>query len=123
MGLITAPVLPSRSFDDTVAFWSWLGFVPAQRWDDYLIMANMQIGIELHFWLHPDHDPLSNQAGAYIRFSTPQEAGDLYREWKDRIPADGEFREATKTPWNMIEFSVIDGDGNLVKVGAQFEPE
>lgn len=123
MGLITAPVFPSRSLDDTLAFWSWLGFVPASRWDDYLIIVNQELSIELHFWFNAEHDPLKNYAGAYIRFDTPQEAGELYHEWKDRIPADGTFRHAEKTPWNMIEFSIIDGDGNLVKFGASFESD
>ena len=62
------PILPSRDLAETLAFYERLGFRhsggPWQEWG-YLIIARG--GIELHFWHKPDVDPLTTDAGCYLR--------------------------------------------------------
>ena len=58
------PVLPSRSFDATVAFYGALGFEPAYRDDEWLILRWGDV--QLEFVHAPDADPLSSDVDALV---------------------------------------------------------
>lgn len=61
------PVLPSRSFDATIAFYRALGFEPAYRDDEWLILRWGDVRLE--FVLAPDTDPLSSGAMCVLRLA------------------------------------------------------
>lgn len=52
------PNLPSRSFDETIAFYRGFGFEERFRDGGWLILARG--GIVLEFFLAPEHDPYSS---------------------------------------------------------------
>ncbi|QCR20236.1 bleomycin resistance protein [Agrococcus sp. SGAir0287] len=59
------PVLPSRSFDATVAFYAALGFEEAYRDDEWLILRWGEV--QLEFVLAPGTDPLTSDALCVLR--------------------------------------------------------
>ena len=73
------PVLPSKDLEETLSFYSRLGFEllgePIEKYR-YLIIGRGSI--ELHFYDAPDVDPLTTDAGCYIRVRS---ADALHREW------------------------------------------
>ena len=109
------PIMPSRDFDATITFYAELGFTLGGRHDDYLILKKDDV--ELHFFASPEHDPKTSDHGAYLRDTDP-------RAWSDAIgrldlPAHGipRFIPAEVKPWGMLEFALIDVDGNLLRAG------
>jgi catechol 2,3-dioxygenase-like lactoylglutathione lyase family enzyme len=115
------PVLPSRHLRETLAFYERLGFEsrgqPPERWN-YLILGRG--GVELHFWLHEDVDPLTTDAGCYVRVA---DADALHAEW-ERLgvptdPATGSRLVApVETDYGMREFALVDPSGNLLRIGS-----
>ena len=118
MGLTAAcPILPSRDLAATLAFWGRLGFAGALDHPDYLIVE--RDGVELHFFLSPDRDPATCDAGAYLRLTDPVA---LDAEWGALgLPDAGIPRliRVANKPWGMRELAVIDPDGNLIRLGAE----
>ena len=115
------PILPSRNLDETLAFYERLGFenrgAPPKEWN-YLIIGRG--GGELHFFQAPAVDPLTTDAGCYIRVT---DAEALFEEWQ-RIgvaedPVTGSrLIPPSDTDYGMREFAVVDQSGNLVRVGS-----
>jgi catechol 2,3-dioxygenase-like lactoylglutathione lyase family enzyme len=115
------PILPSRNLDESLAFYSRLGFetrgAPHARWD-YLIIGRG--GIELHFYLDPDVDPLLTAANCYLRVT---DADALYAEW-DAIgvpsdPATGSrLQPPVDTEYGLRELALVDPSGNLLRAGS-----
>lgn len=120
MSAITIPILPSGDFDATAKFWSLFGFTELGRWPGYLILAQHELGIELHFWLNPGVDRWTNDVGCYVRFPTVEAARSCYERWRDiSVPQPallGAPRELDEVP-GSLEFPVIDIHGNLVRFG------
>ena len=113
----TAPILPSRDFDETVDFYAMLGFEETGRWEDmaYLIMVGDKV--ELHFYGHPGLDPESSHAAAYIRSS---DVDRVEARVKDAgLPEEGipRFHPVEDKSWGMRELAVIDPSGNLLRIG------
>ena len=115
------PILPSRDLRETLAFYERLGFenrgAEPEVWD-YLIIGRG--GIELHFYLAPDVDPLSAAASCYLRVD---DADALFREWEavgvKRDAATGSRLEPPMTTdYKMRQFALIDPSGNLVSAGS-----
>jgi catechol 2,3-dioxygenase-like lactoylglutathione lyase family enzyme len=115
------PVLPSRDLRETLAFYERLGFenrgAEPEVWD-YLIIGRG--GIELHFWLNRDVDPLTTDAGCYLRV---EDADALHGEWEavgvERYPETGSRLEPpVTTDYGMRQFALIDPSGNLVSAGS-----
>ena len=72
MSAVSIPILPSADFDVTATFWSSFGFVERGRWaNEYLILGQADLGIELHFWIDPAVDRWTNDVGCYVRFGNP----------------------------------------------------
>jgi hypothetical protein len=115
-----SPILPSRDFDATEAFYGPLGFSSVARFtppDAYLILRRG--GIEMHFVLLPDLDPTASYAGAYIRV---QHVDPLYEEFARVVhwtPPQPRLHPPEDKPWGMREFAMVDPDGTLLRFGAR----
>jgi hypothetical protein len=124
MGLVTIPIFPSPDFDPTLAFYASLGFAERGRWPAYLILVHPD-GLELHFWLHPDLEPPTNEVGCFVRFDTVEECRALYDAWaaaSDLPSAESRAIPRLHAPREgsdgSIEWALIDLHGNLVRLGA-----
>ncbi|MEO9824409.1 MAG: VOC family protein [Paracoccaceae bacterium] len=112
----TAPILPSRDFDATAAFYAKFGFEVTGRYPQYLIIVRDKV--ELHFFEYPKHVPESSYHAAYIRssdidtFSAELVASD--------IPTHGipRYGAAEDKDWGMREAIVVDPDGTLLRIGS-----
>jgi catechol 2,3-dioxygenase-like lactoylglutathione lyase family enzyme len=115
------PILPSRDFDATAAFYGAFGFTVARRFDppqSYLILRRGPV--EVHF-VEFAVDPATSGFMAYIQ-------ADAVDEWADAIraaalPAAGipRFADVEAKPWGMRECAVIDPDGTLIRIGTPTE--
>jgi hypothetical protein len=111
-GLVTTsvPCLPSLNLDETMAFYKQLGFVLAHRYgDEYLILHRE--GVQIHFW-PCDNEEVTQNSGCYVR--TPDVKA-LHAEFA----AAGVERlsEVELKSWKMLEFTLTDSSGNLVRFG------
>jgi catechol 2,3-dioxygenase-like lactoylglutathione lyase family enzyme len=115
------PILPSRNLEETLEFYSRLGFelqgAPIEKYR-YLIIGRGSV--ELHFWDAPDVDPLTTDASCYIRVD---DADALHREWLEvgiqSDPVTGSrLMPPVDTDYGIREFALVDKSGNLVRVGS-----
>ena len=115
------PILPSRNLDETLAFYERLGFrnrgAPPDEWN-YLIIG--RDGGELHFIDAPTVDPLTTDAGCYVRVT---DADALFEEWQQIGVAEDSATGSrlippSDTEYGMREFAVVDQSGNLVRIGS-----
>ena len=114
------PILPSRALVETLAFYERLGFenrgAPPEEWN-YLIIARGDIW--LHFLGMPEIDPLTTIASCYLFVD---DADALHEAWRDVIEADpstgSRVEEPMNTDYGLREFAVVDGSGNLIRVGS-----
>lgn len=114
----TAPILPIRDQDLTAAFYGSIGFVETGRWlppIGYLIMTREKI--EIHFNLRKDLVPLEHSGAVYIR--TDDVDGFSEEVAALGLPSDGfpGFCPAADMSWGMREASILDPDGNLLRIG------
>jgi hypothetical protein len=117
----TIPILPSRDFDETLAFYAPLGFSERGRWPEYLILARPD-GIELHFWSDPGVDCLTNDVGCYVRFDSEAEARALHDAWIGKIAGDkpgARLEPPRATHYGLLEFALVDPSGNLIRIGGR----
>jgi catechol 2,3-dioxygenase-like lactoylglutathione lyase family enzyme len=115
------PIMPSRDLDESLAFYSRLGFenrgAPHSRWN-YLIIGRG--GIELHFYLDPDVDPLLTASTCYLRV---RDADALYAEWNAiGVPSDpvtgSRLQPPVDTEYGLRELALVDPSGNLLRAGS-----
>lgn len=97
-----APILPSRDFDATAAFYALLGFEETSRYPNYLILDAGPVELHFQVW---DFDPATNDAGMYLRATGVAELA----------AALGVVAE--ERPWGQLEFHILDPDRNLIRVG------
>lgn len=107
-----APVLASLNIADTVAFYTEkLGFRKA-GWIDanYAILG--RDNIQLHFW-KCDDPAIPKHTGCYLYVKGVDA---LYAEMQAAgvVHPNGPLKNH---PWHMREFSILDGDGNLLRIG------
>lgn len=119
MTATTIPILPSADFDRTARFWALFDFTEVGRWErEYLILAQAQLVVELHFWHHPGVDRWTNDVACFIRFDRLEEASVCHAGWADlTVPEPAVFNPPATDPEGAVEFQVIDLDGNLVRFG------
>ena len=114
---IAIPILPSRSVNDTLAFFRRLGF-DGKIWGDPYSYAILRRGtVELHFFTHKELRPADSSAGCYIRVSNVEsiyQAFALAQLARKGIPRMDALEDK---PWGMREFAIVDPDGNLLRVG------
>jgi catechol 2,3-dioxygenase-like lactoylglutathione lyase family enzyme len=113
---IAIPILPSRSLEDTLAFFQKLGFEGRiHPHGNYAILTRGPV--ELHFFTHRDLRPAESTAGCYIRVSDVEST---YRAFASaNLPRTGIPRQdaVENKPWGMREFAIVDSDGNLIRIG------
>jgi catechol 2,3-dioxygenase-like lactoylglutathione lyase family enzyme len=111
------PTLPSRSPADTLAFYAKLGFEGKLVAPDGSYAIVERGALELHFFAHPKLDPATSHAGCYLRVA---DVTSLYRAFEAAaLPRRGIPRmdALERKPWGMLEFAVVDPDGNLLRIG------
>ena len=114
---IAIPTLPSRSLNDTLAFYQRLGF------DGKILgvgnsYAILQRGtVELHFFVHTQLRPTESSFGCYIRVLDVESVHQAFA--LAQLPESGIPRmDALEVkPWGLREFAVVDPDGNLLRIG------
>jgi catechol 2,3-dioxygenase-like lactoylglutathione lyase family enzyme len=114
---LAIPLLPSRAVSDTLAFYRRLGFDGkiCGEGDTYAILTRGTA--ELHFFTHSELRPAASCAGCYIRVSDVES---VYRAFAlAQLPRTGIPRldALEDKPWGMREFSIVDPDGNLLRIG------
>ena len=114
---IAIPILPSRSVNDTLAFFRRLGFDGEILGvgDSYAILRRGTV--ELHFFTHEELRPAESSAGCYIRVSDVES---IHRAFAlAQLPGRGIPRldALEDKPWGMREFANVDPDGNLLRIG------
>jgi DNA-binding transcriptional MerR regulator len=105
------PKLASLDLERTQRFWQEkLGFERLFTYPDYAISG--RDGVQVHFWLTDDAD-IPKQTGCRIDVTGVDAL-------HDEMQAAGVVHPngpLTDQPWGFREFSVLDGDGNLVTFG------
>ncbi|MDD9921379.1 MAG: VOC family protein [Boseongicola sp.] len=114
----TAPILPMRDMNETSEFYQSLGFGETGRWEGqygYMIMVREKV--EIHFSLRDNLEPLKNSGSAYIRTTDVDSFSEMVTELG--LPGDGcpSFCAAGDMPWGMRETSILDPNGNLLRIG------
>ncbi|MEO1746616.1 MAG: VOC family protein [Pseudomonadota bacterium] len=113
-----APILPSRDYDATQAFYERLGFEIIRRTEppDHTWMILAKGDLWLHFFPH-DHDPFASNWMVYLHLNDPDEWADRYRDMD--FPPEGIPRvtEIEDKDWGMREFAIVDPDGTLIRAG------
>ncbi|WP_299202243.1 VOC family protein [uncultured Tateyamaria sp.] len=110
------PILPSRDFDATQAFYAQLDFDTWYKDDGYLLMNRDKV--ELHFFSKADHAPETCDHGVYIRPKDVDAFSDeLVKLDLPRADAFPKFMPVEDKPWGMREAALWDPDGNLLRIG------
>ena len=107
------PILASLQEEETRKFYTEkLGFTFHASWDGYLIFSRDEI--DLHLW-PCDNRVIPENTGCYIRVTGVAE---LYAEYKDKgiIHPNGPLEQK---PWGMLQFSVLDNNGNIIHFGEE----
>jgi catechol 2,3-dioxygenase-like lactoylglutathione lyase family enzyme len=103
------PVLPSLNFDASLKFYvEKLGFNLSFRTEDRLALEKN--GLEIHFWPCEDKQiPAASGCFVVVRNIEP-----LYEEYRQQgvVHPKGALEDK---PWGMRQFSMLDGDGNLIQ--------
>jgi catechol 2,3-dioxygenase-like lactoylglutathione lyase family enzyme len=122
---IAIPILPARDLAETQAFYERLGFQAAGWWPtQFGGYASLRRGdLTMHFFSFEDISPYQNYAQCYWRV---KDVDALYAEFqaaalsRSGIPR---LEPIEDRPWGMREFSIVDPNGNLVRVGRQIASE
>ncbi len=106
------PILPSLNLDETSGFYARLGFVEDSRWPDEYLIVSRDDG-EIHFWACDDAE-LCKNSSCYVYV---EDAAALYAEYL----AEGieRMKAPEQTDYDVLEFSVIDPHGNLIRIGSE----
>lgn len=114
---LAIPILPSRSVNDTVAFYKRLGFEGGAHEFDSGYTILKRGSIELHFFTHKELVSAESSAGCYIRVLDVEE---FYRSCvPTQLPSTGipRMEVLEDKPWGLRELAVVDPDGNLIRIG------
>lgn len=112
------PRLPMRELAPTRQFYrEMLGFnIAAEYGEDYLIAE--RDGIELHFFLSPELNPLDHDGMCYIRVKGIRALYEGFAALPNVVHPNGHLRVQ---PWGQTEFSVLDINGNQLTFGEENE--
>jgi catechol 2,3-dioxygenase-like lactoylglutathione lyase family enzyme len=110
------PNLPSRDLARTAAFYGGFGFVELYGDDGWLVLRRGDL--QLEFFRKDDLDPRHHDFGCCLRVSDLQE---LYQavlaagvpEARYGLPS---VRPITTQPWGQEMSTVLDPDGNLLRM-------
>lgn len=105
--------LPARSFDETAAFYSALGFAVAFRDERWMILRRGNLEVE--FFPHPELDPAASWFSACVRVG---DADRLFAEWSEAgLPVSGIPRITVPTAdgHGLRIFALVDLNGSLLR--------
>lgn len=110
------PNLPSRDLVATAAFYGGLGFVELHRDDSWLVLRRGEL--QLEFFRKDDLDPRGHDFGCCLRVANLQGLYDTVRaagvpERRYGLPS---VRPITTMPWGQRMSTLLDPDGNLLRV-------
>ncbi|RFA08197.1 bleomycin resistance protein [Subtercola boreus] len=105
------PNLPSRDFDDTIAFYGGFGFDLAYRAEDWLILRRREL--QLEFFPFPDLVPEESSFMCSVRVD---DVDDLYRQIRDsgvveKSTGRPRLHPVRLQPWGQRAGFLIDPDG------------
>ena len=107
------PKLPMRDKAATRRYYTeQLGFAVVGDHDHYLLVE--RDGLELHFFLFAEMDPMTNDGQVYIR---TDDIDVLHRAFVGRGVAIHPNGGLQTKPWGQREFSLLDPDHNLLTFG------
>ncbi|HEX6836345.1 MAG TPA: VOC family protein [Polyangia bacterium] len=116
--LRVAPVFPVRSVRSALELYGRLGFTakPYHELDggDPIYGFVDRDGVALHLARVADLDGAKNTSACYLYVA---DANALHAEWK-RAGVPGRLTEPEDTPYQLREFTYVDPDGNLLRVGS-----
>ncbi len=110
------PILPSRDFAGTEAFYAGWGFTTHYNDGNYMLMN--RDAVELHFFYLATHQPQDSTHGAYIRPGDVDALSDALEALG--LPRDAGFPRFVPVedkPWGMREATLWDPDGNILRIG------
>lgn len=113
----TIPILPSKSIDDTVAFYRQLGFEGGAHPHDTKYAMLRRGSIELHFFAHKELVPAESYAGCYVRVTDVES---IFQQFSEAaLPKAGipRMEKLENKPWGLREFAVVDLNGSLIRIG------
>jgi catechol 2,3-dioxygenase-like lactoylglutathione lyase family enzyme len=109
-----APILPVRDLDAALDRYRRLGFaVRAYPGPQRYGFADRD-AVSLHLAESPGHDPATTSSMVYLYVD---DADAVHAEWSGQSPA-GHLVPPEDKPWRVREFSYVDPDGTLHRVGA-----
>ena len=116
---VTRPVLPSADLDRTAGFYAPLGFTVVGLWPrEYLIVTGPD-AIELHFWFKRDVNRWTNDVACWIGYPDVDAVRRRHAVWASvPIPEPAVLNEPDDSGEALVEFQLIDLDGNLLRLGA-----
>ena len=110
------PNLPSRDLSITAAFYTGFGFTERYRDDRWLVLRRGEL--QLEFFRKDDLDPRHHDFGCCLRVSDLEDLYDAVRsagvpEKRYGLPS---VRPITPQPWGQQMSTVLDPDGNLLRM-------
>lgn len=120
------PIFPSSDFDRTAAFHAALGFSESSRFGTHYLILEHPVGLELHFFGAGRVRTRSNDHAAYVRFDSVAPVEALHRAWTEAASTDafaivagkaGRVVPLVETDYGLLEFAMLDSDGNLLRLG------
>ena len=110
-----APIVPVRELDTALDRYRRLGFtVRAYDGPERYGFADRG-SVSLHLSESPGHDPAATSSMAYLFVD---DADAVHREWA-AAGLGGRLSEPREMAWGMREFSYVDPDGTLHRVGSE----
>lgn len=91
-------------------FWTRAGLRVDEYSPEYAFVMHGDAEL-LHLDLRADLDPERNTGACYVHIADPVE---WHRQWKNQGLPVG---DVVVEPWGMVEFSVRDPSGNLIRMG------
>jgi uncharacterized glyoxalase superfamily protein PhnB len=116
--LRVAPILPVRDVTGALAHYRQLGFEvraygpPGEANPEYGFVRWGEV--ELHLSLSPEHDPKVSASSCYLYVS---DADALHAVWQ-AANVRGRLGPPGDTPYRLREFSYVDPEGNLLRIGS-----
>jgi catechol 2,3-dioxygenase-like lactoylglutathione lyase family enzyme len=112
-----APILPVRELEVALDRYRRLGFeAHAYTGPDRYGFADRD-GISLHLSESPGHDPLTTSSMVYLYVD---DADAVHAEWA-AAGVGGRLTHPHDMAWGLREFSFVDPDGTLHRVGSPLE--
>ena len=110
------PNLPSRDFDDTIAFYGGFGFELAYRDDGWLVLRRE--GLQLEFFLFPELVPGESSFMCSVRVDDVDE---LYRQIKESGVVEKtvglpRLHPVELQPWGQRAGFLVDPDGTQLNL-------